>query len=404
MSFSKISNKNYFSKKEQDQPLISPLALGTAALLSDFSGKVRNATRLSNLMLGREQPLALLPMSVTSTFGLLLGPLTTKNSWKELQLSKKIGDTFGKRVSLFRCMGGVAEGISGLIYIPLRGLNLAMYYTTSKGVHLAGRILGISALATGVVPAFFNAVSSALRIHRLLSFRKQLFSAPPEEVVESLRKDLKVRKIERLGVHQEAKKSLKYLASSTDKQWMRIKKLTDRLELKKQRELSHVTSPEIVQSLKKSEEKAESIFQKINALTKHNMRWHSLIIAISVLTLAGVALGIVFTGGSLALVGALLMTIVSIGWFCLDGYQLMDAFKKDEHGKYERLWMLLSSIACFVVLTLAFYFSFGIAPFILAGIIGALWLSINGTCVYRLSTIKEDKEKKQRRLLSHFRT
>jgi hypothetical protein len=381
----KVSDKKFSTKGEEQPSLISPVALGMTSLISDFSGKIRNASRFTHLFFGREQPITLVPLSITSTFALVLGPLNARSQWKEMQLSKKIDDQTGKHLSLLKCLGGIADTVSGVFYIPLRFLDLALYYTRDKSVVIAGRLFGIGALGIGAIPAFFNAIGSSFKIYQLAIFRQRLFSREPKKAVQLLEKELRVNKREKRSIEKSVLNSAKYLYASEKKQHARMKKLKGRLKLKKERALTRMVSKEAVSLIKNAQEKTAVVFDTIAKENADNLKLNAIILTLSILTVAGVTLGLVFTGGIGAIVAAALLTVVALTWFGIDGYNVIEAFKKDERGKYDRLWMIISSLICFIALTLAFYLSAGMIPLILAGVIGLFWLMINSSCLYRLS-------------------
>jgi hypothetical protein len=378
-----------------DKPLVSSLVLSGAEVVADFSGHIRESFAHSHKVYGTENPAALAALGFTTGFSLFSGGLKVRTAIKEVKTAEKISDVAGKRLGCFKIAQGVAQAAGGLVIIPVRILSLAALATTSKVVSTIAGVLGSVGSACFNVVIILAAIGMGMRLHEQRLFRKQLASflddptlevqTRPAKALEYLKQLASVTPQEKEEIRNAIATNPEFRSLNPQQQSEKIGEKEKLLLLKKEAHLKRLVDEDCIQQIRqKGPAEANGVIEAVRKKSKEKIILTSIGMGLVMIGLALTVTSFLFTGPIGTIVSAAVSLATSVGWILLDGYGLYKEFKPTDPGRYDKVWIFISSVVAVVAVALVFFLSGGIAPLIAAGVLGMIWLAINVACYYRL--------------------
>lgn len=385
-------------------------------------------------------------MGITTALNAILGTLGSVKNFFNILFSYEIGDKDGVVENTLSLGASLTQAIGGATYVASRPLALAALATNTTISMTSASLLGratsfLSQAGVAVFGVFYGMLGAigGWNLFKLIQFKYRYFRA--KDKVKFLHKELRQlsrsekKKLKSLKKHKhgqkelinEAKKMLPSVASETHfkkKDWKRLFKVIDKeelinlgygfkikkLEMKHEMQLKRVAGGKAVELLKKYEHiRPENLSnsKKREIIAKTNQAWNTKVVIntlLVVLGCAGVAAtiaGFIFTAGiAPIIITAVWILAVIIPMLIVDGYCYYVDLKETGPGKYDKKFLIASSViavlAAVTAITMTCIFSFGIAPIVLTLLLTAVWLGINGF-TYRCILNAEKKQKKKKK-------
>ncbi len=387
------------SSKEGSKVVFSPLVLSGAEVIADFSGHVRQTFSSAHAVYGTENPAALASLGFTNSFSVISGGLGVKSGIKEAREAKKISDVAGTAIACLKVGKNAASAAGGAIMVPFEALSIAALSTASKIVSTMAGVLGSIGGALFSVGSLLAAIATGIRLNEFRVFDQTLNKilndpAGSEEqrnvlALEHLKNLARVTPEERRGILEELEKDP--ALTGEQKREKAVGKEKALLE-KKEVVLKRVTGKECLEKIRKSTPaEAAEVIAAVQKKRREKTILTSVTMALLVLGVALAAASFIFTGPLAIIVITSLALAVSLGSLSVDAYALVQDFKKGDPGRFDKLWIFLSTVLAIVAVGVVFFLTGGLAPLIGAGVVGLVWLAINSACYYRLTHLKNQK-------------
>ena len=337
---------------------------------------------------------------------------------------------------------GSVESLGGMTATPLRALSIAGTYTSAKGITVATGILGpVSSTFFGLtyllllIPSAISFVKNVFYSHQLskvmeapenkteaqkyaagLRFLKGSLEGTPEDWEETALATLKDKSLwegwdlkeahidpeelqllsaeelhfieERIGQERYDMLSHPKMVQHTQKAFINMKK-------RKEAELQRQTGGETVALVKKSGpllkllesgkgvEAAKEVFQTIKEESRKSRLLHGAIVFFCALGIFATIAGTVATGGGLPIAIAAIWVIASIGMLIIDGYCLYQAYQSGVLDTKDKAMFVIANTLLVIIAGAGTVLSGGLAPLIISGVVGGLWLVLAGYSYYK---------------------
>ncbi len=386
-----------------DQAPLGTLVLSGNDLINNVAGNVRSIFSGANKVFDTKNPAALAALGFTSGFSIFSGPVNVINGIKEVKTAEKTSDAAGRALAYLKIARGVVFATAGVVLIPVRVLTIVSLWTASQIVATMAGTLGSAGSALFSIGSFLVGIGLGIRLHEQRCFRKELNAilkdpALNEEMrsvkaLEHLKKLATVSPEEKTQFLNELEADPQYCALSPEQQ---AEKKTEKEKLlleRKEAFLKRVTSGECLKLIRQqgpSEAKAV-----IAAVQKQSLEK----VIIASISMALVCIGLATTAASFVFTGPIaIITLIAVGlatsfaWMLVLGYGLFQEFMNSEPGRFDKLWIFLSSVAATVSVATIFFLSGGTAAILASLTAGVIWLGINGVCYYRLHELEKKKE------------
>src|ERR1700722_12983951 len=381
-----------------NQALLGTLAIDGAGVIGDLSGSVRQTFETYHKVYGTENPVALNALGFTTGFSAVSGGNSVIEGLKDIRTADKVSDTAGQALARLKVVRGGVQAVGGVVYIPERALSIASLFTSAKIVSTVAGVLGMMGGAFFGIVSIVAAIGTGIRLDEQRKFRAGLNAILKNpDLPEEMRSKKALEHLKQLAtVSSEEKEQIRneilalpvsplpFPESISE----RVEDKANVLLQKKEAELKRLVDDDCLSQIRqKGLEEAESIIQAVQKKSdeKVTLAWISM--ALLVAGFAATILSYIFTGpvGILVTTGIGLAT--SVGWLLTDGHGLIKDFQSSNPGRYDKLWILLSTVGAVVTIALVFFLSGGIAPIIAAAVVGTAWIAINAACYYRLSKV-----------------
>ena len=364
-----------------EMALLGPLVLGASGFISGVSGALRGVHSGINLISAQDDPAALSVLAATSGFKLLTGPFDIYDGWENWKTSEKVKDRWGQFLTAKKMTGAAVQ--------------IAAVMTGSKVV---GSVASVFGQLGGGVSSLFSLLGIIVNVCEV--YLERLFAANigkklgdtslPEDqryllCLQDLKSQLKLSPNEKAEIRQEAESDPELKNLSKEERERNIQEMEEKAVRKKELQMARVTDRECVEKVKSARiEEAKEVVEKVCKANTKKMKMSWISISLSVVSFIGVIIALVFTGGTPLIIAAALGLFASVGFLLVDGCKLLQDFKTGESGRYDHLWIFISTVFCFVAVTAAFLLASGLPAIIAAGSLGLIWLSINVACFIRL--------------------
>jgi hypothetical protein len=378
-----------------NQALLGPLVLSGADVVADFSSHIRQTFSNYHQVKGTENPGILAALGFTTGFSLVSGGLNVNSAIKEIKTAEKISDTVGKTLANLKIARGVVQASGGAIFIPVRALSIAALFTSSKVISTIASVLGSVGSACFNVVSIIAAIGIGIRLNEQRQFQSELNAIlqdpnlpeaeAPIKALEYLKKLAAVSPEEKEEIRQEIVAQPELGALNPELLSARIEEKAGLLLLKKEAYLKRLTNEDCVTQIReKGPSDAASVVEAVQKKSKEKAILASIGLALLTVGLVMTVASFIFTGPIGIIVSAAVGFATSLGWILVDGYDLIKEFKSTDPGRYDKLWIFMSTVVAVVSVSVVFFLSGGIAPIIAASVVGAVWLAINSACYYRL--------------------
>jgi hypothetical protein len=382
-----------------EQSLLSPLVLSGTGVIGDCSQYVREMFSSYHKVYESENPAALTALGVTTGFNFVSGGLNVQSATEEIDVAGKISDTVGKKLGNLKLVRGVAQAAGGAIFIPVRALSISALMTSSKIAAIAG-ILGSIGSACFNVVSIVTAMGIGIRLHEQYQFRNELDRILKDpnltevrfvKALEYLKQMASVSPQEKEEIRQEII-AQQELGSLTPEQLSdKVEEKINLLLLKKEAYLKRLTDENcLTQIREKGPAKASRVIEAVQKKSKEKIILSSISMSLLVIGIMITAAAFIFTGPIGIIISAAFSLATSLGWLLIDGYGLIKEFTSTNPGRFDKLWMFISSLLAVISVSLVFFLSGGCAPIIAAVIAGTIWLAINFACYYRLYKLENE--------------
>lgn len=395
------SNVVMNAQREAEQPLLGSLVLNGTDVISDVSGNVREIFDSANLFYGTENPIALAALGFTTGFNVISGGLNVKEGITEEKVAEKMADSTGKALAHLKIAKGSVQAAGGVVFIPARALTIAALATASKAYATAAGVLGgiggvcfnivsiLSGIMLGIrlceVYQFYRDLKKILndshlseedRQRRALEYFKQLRIVNPQEKEE---------------IRQAIMSSEKFRSLTSEQQQAKIIKKENKLLQKKEAYLRRIVGDEGLEWIcQKGPQEAKTVIDFIQRKSFEKLVMMSMGMGLILLGIGAAAIAFVpYMPAMIA--SAVVGLAVSLGWLILDAYTVYKDFDKGEPGRFDKLWIFLSTTLAMISVSLVFFFSTGIPSLIAASIVGAVWFAMNSACYFRIYRFEQKK-------------
>jgi hypothetical protein len=383
-----------------EKGLLSPLVLSGADVVSYFSNHIRQGFSSYHQVHGTENPTALTALGFTTGFSLVSGGVNIKNGIKEFKTAEKTSDIAGKKLSLIKIAKGSAQIAAGSTSFPARILTIASLITASKAFSTVANVFGDIGASCFKVVSIIGAIGISIRLHEQRLFRNQLDlilndpnSTEQERSIKALEHLKRLASIS----PQEKEEIRKEIALQPEFSSLNPQQLTEKVEerantllMKKEAYLKRLIDGECLDQIRqKGPAEANSVIEAVQKKSKEKIILSSLGMSLIVVGLATSFISFMLTGpvGIILIAGLGLAT--SLGWVLLDSYEFYHEFKSTDPGRFDKLWIFISTVIAITSVSLVFFLSGGIAPIIAALVVQAVWLGINFICYYRIYQLEK---------------
>lgn len=376
-----------------DQALLGPLVLSGAEVVDDFASNIRQTFSTYHQVYGTESPVELAALGFTTGFNLISGSLNVRSGLKEIETAEKVSDVAGKQLAQLKVAKGAASAAGGAIFIPIRALSLAALYTSSKIVSVLAGVLGSIGSACFNIVVIVAGIALGIKLNEHRLFRNELNAiledpnTPEQErggrALEHLKKLATVSAQEKEVIRTELR--AENPTSSSQDLEVKVEEKSKLLLQNKEAYLKRVLDGECIKQIReKGPSEIKEVIEAVQKASKEKVILASTAMGLLAVGLAITIAGFIFTGPLGIVIAAGVGLATSVGWLGLDAYDLFKEFKATDPGRFDKLWILLSSILAITTIALVFFLSGGIAPIIAAAVGGTIWLAINAACYYRL--------------------
>ncbi len=378
-----------------DQTLLGPLVLSGAEVVDDFASNIRETFKTYHHVYGTESPVELAALGFTTGFNLISGSLNVRNGLKEIKTAEKVSDVAGKQLAQLKVVKGAGAAAGGAIFIPLRALSLAALYTSSKVVSTLAGVLGSIGSACFNVVVVIAGIALGIKLNEHRLFRNELNAilddpnVPQQDrlakALEHLKKLATVSPEEKEAIRTELRALPENQTLTSNQLDAKVEEKSNLLLQKKEAYLKRVADVDCIKQIReKGPVEAKEVIEAVQKTSKEKVILASIAMGLCVVAVALTIAGFIFTGPLGIAIAAGVGLVASAGWLILDAYDLIKEFKESDPGRFDKLWIFLSSVLAIVTVALVFFLSAGTAPIVAAAIGGAVWLAINAACYYRL--------------------
>ena len=302
--------------KEDEIVALGSLARESTNFISDFGSQVQTAYSCFITANSRVNPIALQAFGTIACLNFPLGVIAAKEAHSEALTHRKVNNFSAECTAWLKCVTGALQAAAGALYLPAQALTIVLFYAASKAVVIAASVLGGASMTLFGGASLLFGISTSLDLHKEVSLRQDLNKILSQSNVQ-------------------------------DKNHQALLFLKQRIETGGKLEMVRLTGSKSAEAILTAD--ATNAAEVVQLVLQENNKAIALSATVAVLMLVGVALSglsIAFSGGTAALVIALLGAAVGLAWLGLDGYNFIKAAQEGEKGKYDRLWLLFTTLVC----------------------------------------------------------
>lgn len=392
---SALIKRNVTALSDEKKAWLSPSVVSATNFIGGISDQIGEGLKKAATFWGRERSPALeASLGFASVFNEIAGAVNIKNGISESKAAKKISDASAKVLADVKVGKGVVQVASGAVTFSTSTLTLGSLATNSQTLALwAIKFKVAKGICLGFL-SLLNGVAKGLSLKEQVEFYRDLKrslneQAPTENArfiraFEHLQQLVTITTQEKAEVRQVVSSSVKYSTLEPAKKEAKVLKKENRLLQKKEGYIKRITNEECLTLIRQgSAANAREVVETVHKKICENLKLTPLGIAlIAIGVTSTIALLLAIPGAALAF--AIIEFATSIGSVALKGYSLIQSFKSIEPGRFDKLWIFLSSTFAVISVASAFFLSTGTASILLALAVSALWLTVNSLCYYRL--------------------
>ena len=397
---SRLSNTSIIKMEMgAEQAMLGPLVLSGSDVIKDLSGHIRKGFDSSRIIYGTEHPIALTALGFTSGFSLISGGLSVKGGMADAKRAKKISDATGRSLAYLKIAKGGMQVTAGGLFVPARALTIAALATSSEVYAITAGVLGSMAGNCVSIVALLVMASISLCLHEQRLFRQQLFAILNDpsltedkrylRAYEHLKQLTTISPQEKAEISQAIASNEKYRSLTPEQIAEKTAKKEEKLLRKKETYLKRLTSFNCLSQVRlKGSDEAKNVVE----IVKKQSRERVILASIAQgLIATGVALTVssFFLGPTGLVITSVMNLATSFSWMVVHGFALIKNYQASDPGRYDKLWIFVSTTIAVTSVSLVFFFSAGIAPIVAASVVGAGWLGINSLCYYRIHQFEQ---------------
>ena len=350
----------FFEEKKKDTPM--PLLGGAASsclnFTMDLTGQVQGGFETTSALQEKFGYVSLKIFGITSCFNALTGPIAAASGYEESQLSQKVKDLNGEVMGWLKVVQGGLQTMAGLLFLPATIIAIALYFTVSKALKVASKILGRGSSLVLTIGSILLLIGSAISLKERMEMNGKMNHLLAQQNIPTDERYQKVLEmLQEMGTTQKGEIVLTRIFG---KKGMRILASVERDKTR-----------EVV-------EKCLTINHKQTALAIFYM-------AIEVIGSVLTILSFIFTIGAPALVIAVIGSLLSLIWLISDLDLMARAFKENEKGKFDKAWMVFSTFLCSGLVALALIFCSTGWSMLISLIMGCILLIAHLVCFARMN-------------------
>ncbi len=381
--------------ESKDPAVLSPLVLNGAEVIKELSGHVRESYALHHKVYGTQNPQEMAALGLTTGFSLISGGLSAKAGIKEVEKANRINDAAGKALGGIKTAKGVASAAGGAVYIPARALSIAALLSPAPILAPLAGVLGSIGSAFFQLAMVVGVVGLGIKLNEQREFRAALNAILDDPHLTKEERSAKaLEHLKKLATvsPQEKEEIRKEIAALPESQSLTPEQLTEKVEEKaklllekKEASLKRLTNEDCIQQIReKQTAEANTVIEAVQKESTKNTALASIGMVLLITGLVVSIAALIFTGPIGIIVTAAIGIAASTAWLALDLYELIKEFKSTDPGRFDKIWILATTILAVVATALVFFLSSGLVPIIIAAVFGAVWLTVNSVCYYRL--------------------
>jgi hypothetical protein len=375
---------------------VSSLVLSGTGMINAFSGYVRQVFSSANKFFGTKNPTALSALGFTSGLSIVSAGLNIRDGIKEAKTAEKTSDVAGRAISYLKIATGTTSATGGAVMLPMRALTLAGVVKSSKIIASMTGILGTIGTAAFSMGSFLTGISTGIRLNEHRQFRQTLSAVLNDpglsrevrlvKALEHLKQLAAVSPQEKAQILSELAADQGCRALSPQQQSERAAEKEKLLLEKKAAYLKRVASDDCLKLIcQKGPSEAAEVVEAIQKKNREKVILSSIGMSLICIGLTITAASFIFSAPQAILISAAISFVTSLVSLLLSGHGLFQEFKKGDPGRFDKLWIFLSTVVALISISAVFFLSGGTAPLIAAAVVGVFWLAINGACYYRLN-------------------
>ncbi len=390
----KISECSLKKQTSKPQPLISSLALSGNGVIGDFSSHIREVSLTSNKIYNTHHPKALASLGFTSAFNMISGGLNMKSGWEEVKAAREVSDTAGQALGAIKIAKGSVFAAGGAAMVPARVLTIVEGVKNASVMGGLAGSLGSSGGSLFTLGSLFAGIDIGFRLHKQRLFRQELFQIlndphldEPARIAQAsqyLKNMASLSPEERVQISKEMKADPNYQELPPDEKLRELIKKETQMLSQKEALFKRVLDSGCLDLIRTNGADDSAIVQAAKKASLKRVILQGSAMALICIGIALFIASFIFSTPFALMVTAIISLVVSMGWLVLDGYELINNFKQSDPGRFDKLWILLSSVIAVVAVGLVFFLTAGFAPLIAASSVGIVWLAVNAFCYYRL--------------------
>ncbi|MBS0621283.1 MAG: hypothetical protein JSS61_07510 [Verrucomicrobia bacterium] len=293
--------------------------------------------------------------AVPSMVSLLSGPRSVKGGIQQIQEAGKANDVWGASLGSIKVVSGCGNTLLGVIALPSIALSLSTSFTSSRFTHVALSVLGKIGSGLSAITSFLSIIGNSLKVHEGRLLRSAL---------------MEILNDPNLSQEEREKKAFCYLKEQ----------VTFGPEEKKA-SIARASSKECVELLqKKGMESAKEVVAKVLDQNLEGLVLSGISLSLACISILCAVAAFVFTGPAALTVFAAVGLVTSVAWLCIETYGFIQGLGSAKPGQWDKVLLIASSVAAIACTVFACVCSGGIAPIVVAVVLGGSWLAVNAFC------------------------
>ena len=386
-----------------DQGILGSMVLQGADVIGGICGHIQESFEGAHDLIGTEDPQALAALGFTAAFSIVSGGLNVKSGYEEEQNAREISDVAGRAIACLKMANGTLVAGSGAAFLPAKAVSIAALSSSAKVLGTVAGILGKIGGAFFAGASVFAAIAQGIKLDEQREFRLPFHAILEDSnfseeeralrALEYLKKMVSVSASEKEQILREIEADPELAALGSDEKAALVSDKAQLLLEKKEAFISRVLNEDCLKLIRETgPDEAGSVIEAVKKESLKNVVLLSCSIALLGIGLAVTIAALICTGPLGIIITTAIGLTVSLSWICLDSYSLIEEFQKSEPGRFDKLWIFLSTVIAVVSVATVFFLSGGTAPMIAAAVVGAIWLAINVACYWRLSQFEKQKQ------------
>ena len=179
---------------EPQRPLVGELVSETSDFIADLTGQVQGGFSALDLAHDRFNSGAISVLGMSSCLSVVIGPVRALHGVKQIKLSQQLKDNWGEIHGYLKTAQGGIQTVAGAAFIPAAALITALFFTSSKVMIVAARVLSVIGGALLAVVSAISMIASSFSLYHAVLIRRIIETATenltPEEALVAVRAEI----------------------------------------------------------------------------------------------------------------------------------------------------------------------------------------------------------------------